>query len=205
MIRRLAIVKNDRIIDIVMVDDSTDYTYPGDHDETIWDDNSELFINSVRTDGVWGPPEDVPVDPNEMDGLLRVQRDAVEVNKIILFEQDLTPEREEDLYNLMISTTPEWIPGESYLAERNDIVSYEGFLYRCIQSHVSQEDWFPTAVPALWTRYDPPGTIPEWRQPLGSEDAYNFGDIVTHNGKTWISLYDANVWEPGIFGWDEIV
>ena len=29
--------------------------------------------------------------------------------------------------------------------------------------------------------------------------------IVTHGGKTWESLIPANVWEPGVSGWREVV
>ena len=42
----------------------------------------------------------------------------------------------------------------------------------------------------------------EWTQPEGSHDAYMEGDIVTHNGDTWISAIDNNTWEPGVYGWD---
>ena len=24
------------------------------------------------------------------------------------------------------------------------------------------------------------------------------------NGKTWVSLADNNVWEPGVYGWTEV-
>ena len=26
---------------------------------------------------------------------------------------------------------------------------------------------------------------------------------VTHNGKTWVSDVDSNVWESGVYGWSE--
>lgn len=29
-------------------------------------------------------------------------------------------------------------------------------------------------------------------------------DKVIHNGKTWVSDIDNNVWEPGVYGWNEI-
>jgi hypothetical protein len=44
-----------------------------------------------------------------------------------------------------------------------------------------------------------------WRQPQGAHDAYPTGWVVTHNGKEWESLTAANVWEPGVSGWREIV
>jgi hypothetical protein len=43
---------------------------------------------------------------------------------------------------------------------------------------------------------------PEWVQPTGAHDAYNIGDIVSHNGQLWISTVASNVWEPGVYGWE---
>lgn len=43
----------------------------------------------------------------------------------------------------------------------------------------------------------------EWRQPSGAHDAYPVDWSVTHDGKTWVSLIPANVWEPGVSGWRE--
>ena len=56
-----------------------------------------------------------------------------------------------------------------------------------------------TWLPAQGTTY------PEWIQPTGSTDAYALGDRVTHNGKMWESLVNANVWEPGVSQWREVV
>lgn len=42
-----------------------------------------------------------------------------------------------------------------------------------------------------------------WAQPYGAHDAYEKDSKVTHNNKSWVSLIDANVWEPGISGWRE--
>lgn len=49
-----------------------------------------------------------------------------------------------------------------------------------------------------------PASAPAWVQPTGAGDAYPMGALVTHNGKTWESLNDANVWEPPT-QWREIV
>ena len=81
-----------------------------------------------------------------------------------------------------------------------DRVQYNGTLYKCIQAHTAQSDWTPDATPALWVIV----TVeewPEWVQPTGAQDAYAKDAKVTHNGKKWISSYDANVWEPGVYGW----
>ncbi len=81
-------------------------------------------------------------------------------------------------------------------------VQYNSQLYACVQGHTSQAGWTPDAVPALWKRV----TVeewPEWVQPTGAQDAYQTGDKVSHNGSHWISTADNNVWEPGVYGWEE--
>lgn len=100
----------------------------------------------------------------------------------------------------------EWDPnGVSYTAEVSK-VSYGGLLYKCLQSHVSQASWNPADAVSLWVRIDDPAIEwPEWRQPTGAHDAYPIGAKVSHNEKHWISNVDNNVWEPGVYGWDEHV
>lgn len=81
---------------------------------------------------------------------------------------------------------------------------YNGKLYKCVQAHTTQADWTPDKTPALWVEVSL-DEFPEWRQPAGTHDAYAKGDKVKHNGKKWESTVDANVWEPGVYGWSEIV
>ena len=45
----------------------------------------------------------------------------------------------------------------------------------------------------------------EWVQPTDATNAYPKDWTVTHDGKTWVSLTPANVWQPGVSGWREIV
>lgn len=46
----------------------------------------------------------------------------------------------------------------------------------------------------------------EWSDPtFWHENPVMKGDIREHGGKTWESLLDFNVWEPGISGWREVV
>lgn len=87
---------------------------------------------------------------------------------------------------------------------KGDIRQHDGLLYRCIQAHTSQSDWTPSAAVSLWTRIaDPTQEWPEWIQPAGAHDAYAKGAKVSHNGKHYVSTADANVWEPGVYGWEE--
>ena len=97
---------------------------------------------------------------------------------------------------------PEWAYPVNYAA--GAICRYEGELYRCLQAHTSQETWTPTAAPSQWKEIgDPTGEWPEWSQPVGAIDTYPLGAKVSHNGKHWISTVDNNVWEPGVYGWEE--
>ena len=96
---------------------------------------------------------------------------------------------------------PKWAAGISVTA--GDRYQYNGVLYRVVQSHTTQDNWTPDITPALWTVVSL-DEWPEWRQPLGSEDAYHIGDKVSHNDKHWQSTIDANIWEPGVYGWDEV-
>ena len=48
------------------------------------------------------------------------------------------------------------------------------------------------------------GAVPAWRQPLGAHDAYAQGSRVRHADHTWESTIDANVWEPGVYGWKRV-
>lgn len=93
---------------------------------------------------------------------------------------------------------PEW-SGRSVLYVVDFRVQYDGKLYKCTQEHTSQSTWTPTDAPSLWAIVHV--GVSEWVQPTGASDAYNKGDKVTHNGKTWTSDVDANVWEPGVYGW----
>ena len=55
-----------------------------------------------------------------------------------------------------------------------------------------------------WREVVSDGGVAAWVQPTGAHDAYQTGDRVTHNNKTWVSTRANNVWEPGVFGWGEV-
>lgn len=134
-------------------------------------------------------------DPAEIFGAQAQWEDTFKsISTAISYLDDEQAETVTDLY-------PFWSSGVAY--EVGDRVQFNGLLYRCVQAHTSQEDWTPDKVPALWVRTwtDP---FPEWVQPTGAHDAYAKGDTVSFNGKHWISDVNANVWQPGIYGWSEI-
>lgn len=98
--------------------------------------------------------------------------------------------------------------GGSVAYSVDDIVAYDGALYRCAQAHTSQAGWTPDTTRALWTPMgvsaDDPEAVPEWVQPTGAHDAYAKGSHVMHGGVEWVSDLDANVWEPGVSGWTQV-
>ena len=89
----------------------------------------------------------------------------------------------------------------------NEYVQYDNKLYKVLQIHTAQEAWTPADAPSLFAEVlvDPSGeNILQWQQP-DSTNAYMTGDKVNHNGKTYVSVCDNNVWESGVYGWEEIV
>lgn len=98
---------------------------------------------------------------------------------------------------------PKWKVGIAY--QKDERVLYNDILYKVLTGHTSQADWAPDAAPSLFAKVLIPdkNVIPEWEQPE-STNPYGKGDKVTHNGKTWQSTIDSNVWEPGVYGWEEI-
>lgn len=111
----------------------------------------------------------------------------------------LTPDEATDLAFIYDA----WVAGQSVVI--GDLRQYAGGLWKCAQAHTTQADWTPDVTPALWVRVAPPDAGPQpWVQPAGAHDAYKTGDQVTHNGHTWQSTVDANVWEPGVYGWTQL-
>ena len=98
---------------------------------------------------------------------------------------------------------PVWRSGIDYSVGIR--VLYNGILYTVLTAHTSPADWTPDAAPSLFAKVLIPDetVIPEWEQP-DSTNPYSAGDKVTHNGKTWVSDIDNNVWEPGVYGWIEL-
>ena len=95
-----------------------------------------------------------------------------------------------------------WATDTSYAT--GERIRYKDVLYKCLQGHTSQDDWTPDVAVSLWVRVDDPAIEwPEWRQPTGAHDAYAAGAKVSHNEKHWISILDANTYEPGVYGWEE--
>ena len=126
----------------------------------------------------------------QINALLENQTDAEALNNIELFEP--------------------WEPDRAYAEGERLRYEKDGEIYlykvRDGMGHRSQSDWTPDITPALYQRLDDPSIeFPDWIMPTGAHDAYPLGAKVTHNEKHWISELNGNVYEPGVYGWDEII
>lgn len=100
---------------------------------------------------------------------------------------------------------PSWAVDTVY--KMDDRIRYNGILYKVLQAHTSQADWTPDIAVSLYVAVPEPGTIPVWKQPTGSTDAYMKGDKVhfpTESDPVYISIVDNNVWSPDVYGWELI-
>lgn len=151
--------------------------------------------------GRWPVKIYIPYTEEELMERRITSQTAVAVQMLVV-EADLPDEKALQVEALY----PEWEVGVGY--ELKDICRYQDELYRCIFANTSQAEHTPDISVAQWKKILPaeePGGYLPWVQPLGYSDAYNIGDRVTHNDKVWESTVDGNVWEPGVYGWDEVI
>lgn len=131
------------------------------------------------------------------------------VKKSVMNIKDLDQGSKDEL----LKSYPLYEIGKEY--KLNDVLNYNGVLYKVVQAHTSQSDWIPDKTPALYTEYlnltatvggETVEIISDFVQPTGSHDAYKLGDKVTFNGKIYESLIDNNAYSPIDYpaGWKEI-
>ena len=144
------------------------------------------------------PPEVVPSPETEpdFDSILNAVKTMLKSSTEALSDENALA---------VAALFPTWI---STLDENKELevgkrLWYDGKLYKVIQRHTPQSDWTPDVTQSLYAEISV-AEIPDWVQPISAETAYNIGDKVKHNDKTWESDYDANVWEPGVYGWHEV-
>ena len=134
---------------------------------------------------------------------------ALEFRKAVqIFLSKLDADADLDSILEVPTVFPAYEVGKAYTTK--EIFSYglngvgDPQLYQVLQDHTSQAEWTPDTAASLYKKIGiaEDGT-PQWVQPLGATDAYMKGDKVSHNGKHWVSSVDNNVWEPGVYGWDE--
>ena len=104
------------------------------------------------------------------------------------------------------SVFPKWEIGVEY--KKDYKIRYNDVVYKVLQDHTSQEDWLPDEAVSLYVRvhYEPTDEWAEWVQPQGSHDAYMKNDKCSYpyHQRYWVSNCDNNVWQPSVYGWDEV-
>ena len=136
--------------------------------------------------------------------------EMLEVRKALqMFLATLDADTDTDKMLAVATVFPKYEVGKSYWAK--DVFAYgensvgDPQLYQVLQDHISSEEWTPDTTASLYKKIGVTEEgYPEWVQPLGATDAYNTGDIVSHNGVIYTSTVDANVWEPGVYGWETV-
>lgn len=132
---------------------------------------------------------------------------AIEKLKAMRRQAEITAAGNADAQALEVSTLyADWETlEEGYSLTVGDRVTYNDVLYNVITAHNVQSTWNPVDSPSLFAKVliPDPEVIPEWEQP-DSTNPYSKGDRVTHNEKTWESLVDNNVWEPGALGTESL-
>ncbi len=161
-----------------------------------YDGYENLYSITEYTGGILG------VDMRKKESIPEVQK---EIQSAMVAVAQIQAQNLTDSQALGVQAIyPEW-SGDSVAYSKDYKAQKDGVLYKCVQAHTSQDTWTPPIAPSLFAKVLIPDTdtIPEWEQP-GSTNPYSKGDKVTHNGKTWISTADGNVWEPGVYGWEEV-
>lgn len=143
---------------------------------------------------------------NDLD-IIRAINDS-KLNKSVSSIVFVQMSQDGTLDDITISEHPEVFPdwSDKWTGKAGTILKDEGRLYRSIHdiTNVAQNTK-PSETPSMWTLIaDPTVEYPEWSQPLGAHDAYGLGAKTSHNGKRWVSTVDDNIWEPGVYGWEEV-
>lgn len=160
---------------------------------TLSEMDSKVFVQ--YSDSFGETSKDIDITSKLSDSLSEILdyiKDLKSPQEIIFqcFQDSATDEEKIELTD----SFPFYQVGRKYSV--NDEFQHGGDLYRVIQAHVSQNDWEPSLVPALYLRINKPGEIPEFVQPTGAHDAYNVGDVVSFEGSVYESTINGNVWSP---------
>ena len=100
---------------------------------------------------------------------------------------------------------PEW--NEGWTGDRGALVREGDELFRAIHPvQDASQNTRPSENPGMWLRVSvAENGFSVWIPIIpGVNEPHNRGDRVMHNGILWESTIYGNVWEPGVFGWNEV-
>lgn len=131
-------------------------------------------------------------------------RGLKEITSLYLSEDVAKEEATSEELEVIATVYPVWEAWK--LVREGTMHTYNGKFYRARISHLTQPDWTPTVAVSIWQEVRQTDTHMAWVQPQGAHDVYPIDFVVTHDGKTWRSTIDNNVWEPGVGAqWEEVV
>lgn len=85
---------------------------------------------------------------------------------------------------------------------------YNDLLYKCLQSHTSQDNWTPDATPALWVEVAAPNEYREIKANMLPTEAFALGEIGWWQSEDNLfkSLIPANTYTPETYpsGWEQV-
>lgn len=140
-----------------------------------------------------------------------VEQKQNKINEAFVLSENLSDEQKA----ILLQQFKPWTIGEKY--EADEIINFEGNLYRVIKGIEAQGHYLPDSTPSEYTPVKNTTTvidgetvevINDWVQPTGAHDAYEKGDKVRFNGKVYESTLDQpNTWSPTDYpqGWKEVL
>lgn len=144
-------------------------------------------------------------NPVELQKYVKVRKIPTLVYRDINGDPEAAAQQYAEYYSNLEAVAIPWETGLTLTAHQARPISYGGKLYEVVQGHITQSDWTPDVVPALFSEIQAPAGegYPEWVQPTHAENSYAVGDRVTWVGKNWESTIPANTTEPGtLLPWD---
>lgn len=122
------------------------------------------------------------------------------INDLIKIRDSIT----DDAALIATAIYPQWRENEEHYVVGQRVL-YNNILYKVLTDHISQTDWTPEVSHSLFAKVltSDAGEILPWEQP-SSTNPYMIGDRVIHNDYIWESTVDNNVWEPSVYGWEQI-
>ena len=110
----------------------------------------------------------------------------VEVQEMMVRQQINTLSVDDATALRMVAYYPEWEAGTAYAA--GDRVVYNGYLYKVLQAHTSQETWLPgTGTESLYTRIDEQHDGTKYDPiPYSGNMTLEAGKYYSQSGKTYL-------------------
>lgn len=140
----------------------------------------------------------------EFKKTLMSEKELMEISSLVFVQMAQSGTLDDVTISEHPSMFPSWT--ENWTGKAGTILMDEGNLYRSIHDVSVGQNTKPSTTPSMWTLISNPAQeFPKWIQPIGAHDAYSIGDKVMHSNKHWISTVNGNVWEPGVYGWEEVM